>query len=226
MDCSDQKCFEKQKVKIEDVPENGKLIEIADAFVKRMEIDMSVYGEPIVEDSWKDSYKKSENKENYYIPDNMSVIYPLQIEGKKVYQEGGSPTGLMINVDIKRNKVSGVRNLYASHFQGSEYSIVNKQEKILSYAKDGGIRSPFEHSEPTETVTVELGTPELKLVQVWNYNEKNRQSDELYIPAYVFPVENVSKETYFTQKNIVVPIIKNFMKKQPPPVIGIPEMKR
>jgi hypothetical protein len=61
-----------------------------------------------------------------------------------------------------------------------------------------------------ETVDIELGSPSLELVKIWNYDQTKMISQELYVPAYVFPIISQSKYNYFYRKNIVIPAVKDF----------------
>ena len=222
LDCQSPACYESYRLEPKDVPENEKIISLANEFLNSYKIDTSSYGEPGIRDHWREAFALSEDKENFRVPDEITVVYPLTIQGQTVREISGQPSGLQINVDIRNQKISGLNNLFEPRFQSSEYNTVKSSDKIISRAEEGGLRKPYQHEDPTETVTIKLGTPEKSLVKVWNYNQG--KSTELFAPAYVFPVRNISKQTYYSPENIVVPLVENLIQDNGP-AIGIPEVR-
>lgn len=72
---NDQACWDRFKIKIEDVPADSELISIANNFLSEHKIDIAKYGEPQVDNQWRRYYEYSEDKANYYIPEQATVIY-------------------------------------------------------------------------------------------------------------------------------------------------------
>ena len=118
-------------------------------------------------------------------------------------------------MDIGNKKASGIRNLFDLKFQSSDYNVITDSKKIISIAQEGGLRKTYKHEDPTETVSIELGSPSLELVKIWNFDRDKMNSSELFVPAYVFPIENVSKETYYSGENIVVTLVQEFLNSSP-----------
>ena len=222
LDCQTPECYDSYRLKPEDVPGKEKIISLANEFLARYKIDTSSFGEPELRDHWRETFALSQDKENFRVPEELNVVYPLKIQGQTVHETSGEPTGLYVNVDIRSQKVSGLRNLFEPSFQSSDYDTINNSEEIISLAEKGGLRKPYEHQDPTETVTITLGTPKQSLVKVWNYNQG--ESTELFAPAHIFPVTNTSKQTYYSPENIVVPLVKELIQ-DANPIIGIPEAR-
>lgn len=222
--CRTPECYDSYRLKPEDVPEEEKLISLANQFLDEYEVDKNFYGEPVVLNHWEKNYLLSSNKENFYMPEEINVVYPLKIDGQEVYGESGEPTGLYLSIDIREKKVSGLRNLYEPRFQSSDYKTITEEDKIISLAQKGGLNTPYQHKDPTETITINLDTPSLELIKVWNYNSEKGESSELFAPAFIFPVKNMSKESYYSPQNIVVPLVEELIKKERP-YIGIPETR-
>lgn len=208
----DSDCYERNRLKPSDVPSNKRITSLAADFLSSYGINMSYYGRGEVQDSWRRSYELSKDKDNVYIPDEISVVYPLILDSRTVYSQSGDKNGLSVNVDIRSNRVAGANPIMAYNFQSSAYPAVDDKEKLMQLLKDGGTQPYYEHEDPTETVTVELGTPELALFKYFARNSGDNTAQELFVPGYIFPVENVSDESsYFFRKAIVVPAVKDLV---------------
>lgn len=216
-DCLTPECFDSYRLSLEDVPEDNKIISIADKFLRDYNIDISHYGEPFVQDSWRVYYERAEGKYDPGIPEEVSVIYPLVIEGNIVRDEGGNPSGMSVSVNIRYNKVSGARPITPYSFEGSSYAVETDTEKILRFAKQGGIYPEYRDSNPYKTIEIELGTPIKGLVRHWSYDYTDNMGQELFVPALIFPVQNVSgfedDDIYYYREYITVPIVKEIMEK-------------
>lgn len=210
-DCRDNKCFEKYRLKVDDVPEDAKIIKIADDFLENYEIDTVGYGEGMVQDDWRVGYEALKNKRDAYIPETISVVYPLKIDDKVVYENWGNITGLTVQVNIRYNKVNGVRNIYAHSFDSSSYEAEKDSERILKIAQNGGVYGNYRYQDPTETVTIELGTPNLELVRVWKMGEDKYENEEFYVPAYIFPIVNQDEKLNLNKNSIIIPVIKEML---------------
>ncbi len=213
INCRDEACFNNLRIKFADVPVDDALIAIADKFVKDYGIDMSVYKDPYVMDYWRREYLMSKNKADFYIPEEITVNYPLVINNETVYDESGNPSGLSVNINIHQNKVSSLTELKPQNYESSYYETVTDADKILGIARRGGFYGDFQSEGANKTVEIELGTPSLALMRYYSYNGETQNSDELYMPCYVFPINDISdKEIYFYKKNIVVPLAEDVVK--------------
>lgn len=205
--CGDNvSCWESYRVKIGDVPSNDVLISMADKFLQDKKINRSNYGDPQIDNFWRLNYESSSDKDNYYIPEEISVIYPLMIDGQMVYDQGGSFDGLRVNVNLLHKLVSGVSNLNTARYESSEYSLETDVQKVLEAASKGGSR--FYYGDGTEKITLELGTPTKSLIRYWRYT--SGLSEELLIPALIFPVKNVP-DNYYGSRFITIPLVREML---------------
>ncbi|MCW1891960.1 MAG: hypothetical protein KIH65_001820 [Candidatus Uhrbacteria bacterium] len=214
--CQDDQCWKASQLKRSDVPSDQELVQIADAFIAQHRIDRSVYGAGEVDKSW-EQYASNENGE-VYIPDVMQVTYPLMIDGKTVYQNGGAKMGIVVGINLRVKKVSSVYNLQQLSFEASAYDAETNADTILAEAKKGGLSSPIRYMQEnveTKTVKAELGTPMKALVQIYQY--KDNQSFELYVPALIFPVTkapDVSSGAW-APSAVIVPLVKGIVQDMP-----------
>lgn len=203
------------------VPSDEEILVIADSFIKTYAIDLSGYGPGKVIHNSQNVYMTAPGSiTKYAIPSIMpimapveiTVLYPLIIDGKEVIDQGGNGTGLNINVNTSLRAVTGMNSAHSQKYEQSAYDAETDASKIISIAERGGIYGGY--GEGGKVVTVELGTPTLQLMFYSLYNEKEQRSQELYIPAYVFPVKNAETYQNLYQKHIVVPVIKEILENQ------------
>ena len=206
-----QKCFDANRLKLADVPADEILISIANQFLKDYEIDMSMYGKPEILDYWRNNYD-TDSEAPIYISEAISVIYPLVINNQVIYDESGNKTGLTVQINIKNNKVAGLNGLTSQSYASSNYEVENDSQTIIALAEKGGLRRIYNYQEASKTVEVKLGTPTLGLIKYYQPSLDKKETAELLIPAYIFPVIN-SPETgaYNYVKNIVVPLVKEII---------------
>jgi hypothetical protein len=209
----DSACYESYQLSVEDVLDDETIINISDQFLLDYGISLNNYGAGEVQKYWLQDYARSSVKESFYIPDTVSVVYPLKIEGRNVYEEYGQTFGLTIEVDMREKKVSSVFNLFYQHYESSSYSTENNKDIILKMVSQGGMYpdySYYEEGADVKEVTVEIGTPSLEMVKLWHYDNEKMIGSEIYVPAYVFPIISGGEEPYFYKKNIVIPAVKDF----------------
>ncbi len=199
-----------KRLKIADVPSDENIITVANTFIENYNLDMSPYGEAIVDKAWLEDYQRAENKEKAYIPYTMTVIYPLIMDGKEVYNEYRNKYGLSVQVDFRNNKVSSVNEIVEHDYQSSDYEVVQDEDRIIDIVERGGYRNYNyrREGENVEKKIVELGSPSLEMVRVWK-NSPN-VSEELYVEAYIFPVLN-SDDNNFYRDYLIVPIVEDLV---------------
>jgi len=207
---SDQNCWDKYRMKIENIPADSVLTGMTDKFLSDHKIDRAHYGEPQVDNSWRDAYNKSEDKANYYIPEYATVIYPLMLDGQAVKSQSGTYVGLQVTVNLFKNAVSSLSGLTPYRYETSNYSLETSADTIIKTAENGGWnRNYYIQSENVQTI--ELGTPERAYVQVYKY--ENNSNEELLVPALIFPVINLPENSvYYGNKSIVVPLVSDLLK--------------
>jgi hypothetical protein len=197
----DTRCYEQSKLTPDDLPSDEELIKITDNFINKYGIDLTDYGRPIIDKRWQEPRRTQEKQ---YIPEDISIVYPKKIQGLAVYNYGGDRDGLMINVNIPAQKVSGCWNLKTNNYEASDYPIENNWQKIIAKAETGGIYPEYRQEENAKTVEITLGTPEMGYVSYQKYEAG--ESEELYAPALIFPVTNSPQDYNYWRKNIIVPL--------------------
>ena len=215
--CRDQKCFEALRTNINDVSADQDIIKIANDFLAKNKISLENYGQGIVDNNWRTYYEQSSNKANFYVPESLTVIYPLKIDGKQVYEAHGYPNGLNIGVNLKERKVMSVNNLFTQNYQSSMYSAITDVDKIMSWVEKGGISNYSYGNSSAKTYEVKLGQAKLGYFRKYNY--KDGQNVELLVPALIFPVTGqpeIDKTAgqfapVFNRQNVVVPLIKDVL---------------
>jgi hypothetical protein len=217
-----QACYERNRLTIDDVPSDDMILSIASKFVEDYEVDTSYFGEPFVDKEWRRTYETAANKGSAWVPEVISVIYPAIIDGKMTYDQGGNLSGMYVGVNIRSNKASDLHSLKPHTFESSQYDVITDRKKLVALAEQGGLYPRYQYEEASKTVTVELGTPALGLMQYWKYEKGLGQGEELFIPALIFPITNLPDLENYYRKNIIIPLISDMIDEMRPPV-GIPE---
>ncbi len=205
----DQACWDRWRMKIEDVPADSSLISMANSFLRQHNVNLEHYGEPIVDNNWREMYIQATDKNNFYIPEYSTVIYPLLINDKPVRDQSGSYSGLRVTINLLRNAASGLSGLSPYRYESSSYQLETDAQKIIAVAEKGGWnRGWFGGSENVRTLS--LGTPEKSLIHMWQYS--NGKSSELMVPALIFPVlDQPNDGSYYGAKYITVPLAQEML---------------
>ncbi len=199
-----------QQLALADIPADSEVIALSDSFLKKYGINLSSYGAPEVENEWRRTYEAQSSQPGFmpYIPEVLTVTYPLTLRGADVYDQGGSKNGLRVSVNIRDKKVLSVWQIQNQDYQASAYDAETDASRILKFAENGGYTGIYYLREGGKEKKVELGTPERIHVVMWHYD--NGVSHELYVPALRFPIKNQPAELY--QKNVIVPLVKEMLK--------------
>ena len=220
MNCRDEACYRRYRININDVPADETLIGIANDFVEEHGFDLSQYGEPEVDNTWRINYESSPDKAQFYIPESARVVYPLLVEGKPVYEEGGAKVGISVSVHVREKKVSDVWGIMDQKYLKSSYDAVTDEAQVRSFLETFGDMNTSWMPEGTtqRTVDITLGTPEIGYMKMYTY--ENTISDELIVPALIFPVENVPQGEYFYRTSVTVPLAKDLLDNLNVPIDG------
>lgn len=199
-----------------DIPADDTIIALTDNFLAEHNVDSKLYGQAEVQ---KNNYNimlpmaKAEDasvSSIYPVSNSVSVIYPFLLDGKQVYDDWGSKQGLQLNVNLEFNKVSSLYNLNTQNYQSSNYKMETDKDKILKLLRNGSIYPYYNYQETdTKIVEIPVGTPKLQYVRTWQY--KNNISDELLVPALVFPILNPEKTDNPYKTSVVIPLAKDII---------------
>ncbi len=220
--CTNTECIERAQLRPEQIPSNDAIIGIANAFLESHGLSKDGYGDPVVNDEWQRAISIKggvATSMEFYAPEAVSVVYPALIDGKTLYDEGGRPIGLTVNVNVRHKRVSGVWGIMSSRYEKSDYPLITDTESILQMAKNGGWYGqpmPVDSIAGEENVKVvyaTLGTPSSGLVRIWS--QKGTRGEELYIPALYFPVIDSGENPEIYQKAVVIPLVKELLEQAP-----------
>jgi hypothetical protein len=196
---SSKSCAESKLLSKSDVPSDVALIKISNNFLKKHSINISAYGKPIINNDWQ---IRSEGR---FVPEEIQIVYPLELDGKMIYEVSGNIIGLNISIDIRNKKVAGLYNLTTREHEESGYAAASLED-VLKVAQNGGINNNHYQNPNQKTVKIELDTPYLGYLNHYKHNPAG-YSEELLIPALIFPIKNVrDNPSYQLRKNIVVPL--------------------
>lgn len=200
----------RDSIGINDVPSDDKLISMANKFLQDRNVSTEGYGDPVVDNSWRQNYLRFENKADFMIPDVATVIYPSIIDGKEVYEEWGNVQGLRVSINLRYNKVNGMWNLTSNKYQSSLYDMETDVEKILDLASKGGYYYSMPEQTDAKVVEIKLGTPHIVYMQTWQFADNI--SSQILVPALAFPITNIPDEAeYYYRENILVPLAKDII---------------
>ena len=212
--CADDRCIEENRIKFSDIPADEELIRIANQFIAEHKISLKSYGQPEEENDWRNQPGILEAQ--IYVPDSITLIYPLLIDGKSVYEQNGTKLGIRVGINIREKRVSGMYNLSLQEYESSMYDAETDFSRILKFAESGGINRYYWNEGKTRKV--EIGTPAQEYMVVWKYDRENQMNKMLIIPALIFPTTETPVEGYYYQKNIIVPLAKELLEENENPV--------
>ncbi len=219
-----------EQMNLNAIPPDEQVIAIANDFLDEYGISRASYGEPIVQNQWRIEYERTANKQFAYVPDTLSIVYPLKISGDEIYDEGGNKTGLYVSVNLRANRVSSLGELSSQRYDSSDYETEQDAARLTEIAEQGGFRSYLPYATPSagganiKTQEIKLGTPTLGYVRMWQ--SLSGVVRELFVPSLIFPVSQT--DTGYYPQNIIVPVTKEVLNSQPwvkhPPEIELPQV--
>lgn len=190
-----------------EVLSDSEMISIATAFLSQHGVNTASYGNPRVDNQWRVAYDQATDKSLAYIPETISVVFPLLLQGEEVVDSGGMTYGLRVDIHQRERAVFSVWNLNTQQYESSSYPTEQDASRIVKVAERGGMYGWYGEGNP-EAKQISLGTPTQVLMQFVHYN--NGINEELYVPALAFPVMDAPAD-YYGQRTVVVPMIKEVL---------------
>jgi len=188
------------------------LLSIADKFLAEYGINMDMYEKGEVQKITREGF----------IPDNISILYPFIINDQIVYDQGGQKYGMSVSVNLRYKRVMSVYGIVTNTFESSKYAKETNKDKIISFAEDGGLFKNYTYPYAVKTLDLELGTPEVSLVRMWQRSENKMDTAEILVPSLVFPViTEMSEQTYFFRTNVIVPLVGEILDQYNQPIPDI-----
>lgn len=197
---------------INDVASNNELISIASDFAKDYNINLENYSAPEIQTDYAVLYAKTTDKSSFYIPASTSVIYPLTINGKEVYEQYGSKYGIIMSINFKEKKVEYVNNIQTLKFESASYDLNKNVDDILKVAENTDNYYAPDSTSNYKTVEIKLTDPKLAYAKIYNYDNATGINNEFLVPAVVFKTNDSTDETQTYYRNyIVVPLTKEYI---------------
>jgi hypothetical protein len=207
--CRDEACYKQYQLTPEQVPADDAVIGIAEDFIKEFGIDRSALGQPTLNNDWRIRPMGAAADMPIYVPDVVSVTYPLLIGGKPAQDENGSPNGVTINVNVREKKVDGLWGLSTNRYEQSSYAAETDTGRLLKFVAGGGLYAGY--VDPSaKTIDIELGAPEIVLTSYWKDNGDGT-GQNLFVPALRFPVQNPPADQPWFRKAVTVPLSKDLL---------------
>lgn len=202
--CKDEACYERYRLKERDMLSDERTIELANEFLNKLGVNMSAYGEPIMQNDWRMWLEREVDPANYYFPEQLSVIYPYLVNGNPVFDEWGNPSGLSVNVDVRLRAAIGLWGLRTMNTVKETIEPVKDPELVREVLRTGGANGYL--PEDADLLQAKLGVPDLVYVTQYNWDEEDMIGYEVYVPALYFPVTMMPKESYEFRKAVVIPL--------------------
>ncbi len=208
--CTDEACFNKYRLKLSDIPEDSTLISIANKFLADYEIDTKNYGTPSVNRDFMIQYEREQNKEFFYIPEIVNVVYPFTVNGMEVYDQWGNKVGMNVTINIRDKKVDSVWGIKTQNFETSTYD-KESEEKIKEIIETGGVDGYSIKGPNIKDVEIKLNNPKLVYMNFFKY--QGNTSDEFLIPAIKLDINAPKDEYSFDyRKHLIIPLLKDIYK--------------
>lgn len=233
----DGSCDQQQPLTGSDMPGDEAIFAIANDFLKAHGIPTDTYGRPELQNQWREyttvpqtggDPEMAVRSMPIYFPESETVLYPQLLNGQQVYDQGGTLSGLMVTVDIRNKRVSGLYGLSVQNYQSSAYDAITDVAKIIQIAEQGGQYGVINYGgyggvmmdaqTPTSSGSVEPAIKAMPPVEIMPYPierkpevipEINLDTPRLaYVKMYDYQHGN-SAELYVPA--LVFPVISNQM---------------
>ena len=128
--------FDQQKqLSISDIPSEESVIKTANDFINKYSINIESYFDPVVNNIWKKDYELTANKQDYYIPDILSVNYQFNIDWIWVYETYWYSYWLDATINVRDMKVSSLWPITKLDISWSKYDLITNSWEILDIAR-------------------------------------------------------------------------------------------
>lgn len=191
-------------MKESDVPADSVIVGIATGFAKEMGIDLTGYGTPTVDSSWKNALSQSSDPSFKIVPENLTVIFPRKVDGYEIQDDSGYPVGITFIVNHPTGRVQQVIGIETSTLASASSVSTIDQTTIMARLSNGGSAvAPVSESGAT---VVEIPMVRAKIGYSLQYAEKGGKWMEFYVPSVVFEISKAPKSGEYFRTRVVVPL--------------------
>jgi hypothetical protein len=176
-------------------------IAIANKFLDKLGVNRSAYGEPIYSPEG-GGFAPLTNDNNLATYTYVSVAYPDKINGKPVFDTGGLPFG--ITLQIHDGSIDTVMGITRKTYEYSAYP-AKTVEDIKTGITQGGM---FSYQAPSADAEKVILTEKIDCyVRVQQY--AGGVTSTLYVPGYAYKnPKSTAENLYIVPQYVVVPLVK------------------
>jgi len=232
--CVNGRCPQVEPLAASAMLADAEMLRIADEFLAAHGVNLSLYGTPVVDHSWRmyvdygGDLKASDGVAVQTIeavtddraiaekpaimpiraPEQVSVTYPYLVEGREIRSQSGDPVGMSVAVNVRTRAISSAWGISIQSYEKSPYATEQDTERIMSFVERGGI---YTYVEPNaKIIDVELAAPSVELA-VFGHQAADGRWEDLYVPSLVFPIAKKPADAPWMQNSIVIPLIKEVL---------------
>lgn len=196
------------------VPSEEEIIAMANDFLNEYNVDLSSYGDPIVNEQAYIALAEAVRIADPYAGSWMTVTYPLVVDGKPVLNSEGSGYGIDVSINLMLGEVSGVNINIPTDLASSSYDLTTDEAVVNRMLERGGLYGYLPSDEEilntgAKVIDITVGSPTEVLVPHWTYD--NNVSQMLLVPALSFPILNVPDDAYVYSNAIVIPLAEEII---------------
>jgi hypothetical protein len=210
----DPSCWERLRIRREEIQDDAHYIAIAEDFLEDHGIDRAHTGTPEVDHSWEETVAMLDTPD-VYIPETVSITFPYRIEDQEVYEPYGPKAGISVSVSVRSNKVVSVGGIVQHRYDRSAYPAVTDWSVVEEYLRTYGQfpGSPFPEGMDQGAKRIELAAP----VRALGRYVSPTGERELLVPSLVFSVTKTEPAPSYgplPQQRIVVPLAREILEAQ------------
>jgi hypothetical protein len=139
--CDQNGCETQKPLTEKDALTDDEVARIGNTFLTKYGIDTSLYGKPKVTKNTMMLYARAESSPNptlnTEIPEQYTLMYPLLLDGKEVYEEYGGYKGISMNIDTRTKLVRSMYGLEKQMLESSVYTTPTAKSTFENWMKYG-----------------------------------------------------------------------------------------
>ncbi len=202
-------CDKAQQISLSELPSDDVSIDIALDFIDSYGISTKSFGEPYVDNSWRRDHDFAVARgETPWIPEQVTVIFPMVFDGMEVIDETGVAQGLRISVDVRARRVASAGPIRDIRIESSNYPAINDLELFKKALRKGGSGSAYYYGAAVKSINHELVSPTPVYLMQWKWQDGI--GSQLLIPALRFDVAATEATAEWYRPTVVMPLASDF----------------